>query len=239
MKPSRFSFFAPPSSEGALLTERPRLESWDAAGHPSQLALTSFLDHAESVARHEIVTVPEPWSVLLRIGLADQLPLTAGGHDLDNYAFPVARRLGHRSLSAVYAEKARGDSRLTLGPAAVAEHPGDGWAFTTASSSASAQTRRWKEEIADTVRRSVRNPFPMGSVELHLAFAVSDQRNWTTLWKPAIDALVAILGCDPRRPSAPLDDRVVRLGLHRTIDNDLGWRVELGIWWRLSGPADG
>jgi hypothetical protein len=51
------------------------------------------------------------------------------------------------------------------------------------------------------------------------------------LWKPGIDALGL---AKPDRHFHPLDDRIVSLGLHRKIDDALGWDVVVEAWW---GPA--
>jgi hypothetical protein len=37
------------------------------------------------------------------VGLLDQVPLTVGGRDLDNYLFPIAQRLGPRRAAAMLA----------------------------------------------------------------------------------------------------------------------------------------
>ena len=72
-----------------------------------------------------------------------------------------------------------------------------------------------------------------GPVDMHVGFVVSRARNWTTLWKPAIDSLGGILGMDdPRHPFRPRDDRIVRLAFHRTIDDSVGWNIHVGFWWR-------
>jgi hypothetical protein len=79
-------------------------------------------------------------------------------------------------------------------------------------------------------------PTPLtGAISLDIEFRLSPARNWATLWKPAIDSLGPLLGVpDPRRPFTPNDDRIVRLGLHRSIDPSLGWDIELSIWWAVA-----
>ncbi len=39
------------------------------------------------------------------MGLLDQVRLTDGGRDLDNYLFPIARRLGPERVAAMFAAK--------------------------------------------------------------------------------------------------------------------------------------
>ena len=61
---------------------------------------------------------------------------------------------------------------------------------------------------------------------------VNARRNWSTLWKPAIDALGPLLGSpDPERPYRPHDDRIVSLALHRGLDESLGHDVVITAWW--------
>jgi hypothetical protein len=69
-----------------------------------------------------------------------------------------------------------------------------------------------------------------GPIELGIRFGVSPQRNWVTLWKPAIDALGGILG-DGDRPWHPRDDRISVLMLERQLRPELRWDVELDVWW--------
>jgi hypothetical protein len=43
-----------------------------------------------------------------------------------------------------------------------------------------------------------------------------------------------VLGSSRRhRAWAPNDDRIVRLGLHRTIDETIGWDVRIELCWRF------
>lgn len=55
--------------------------------------------------------------------------------------------------------------------------------------------------------------------------------NWVVLWKPSIDALGATVGEGPR-PFHPLDDRIVRLALHRRVEARRPHRTSIGVWWR-------
>jgi hypothetical protein len=70
-------------------------------------------------------------------------------------------------------------------------------------------------------------------VAVCIRLGVSSRRNWSELWKPAIDALGPVLGIrDPRYPFRPDDDRIVDLELHRNIDESLENDVIVDIWWR-------
>ncbi len=64
------------------------------------------------------------------------------------------------------------------------------------------------------------------------------QRQRAAWWKPTIDSLGSVLGrADPGRLYTPDDDRITRLGLHRTIDENLGWNVAIKLWWRPAPDA--
>ena len=66
---------------------------------------------------------------------------------------------------------------------------------------------------------------------LRIRFGVSSRRNWSTPWKPAIDALGPVLGIqDLTTPLRPDDDRIVDLALHGTIDDALGNDVDIEAW---------
>jgi len=78
----------------------------------------------------------------------------------------------------------------------------------------SAQSAAWKRTIHQACSKVVAHPLPPGPLPLRIRFSVSSRRNWTTLWKPAIDALGPLLGMPvPARPFRPDDDRVVDLSL--------------------------
>jgi hypothetical protein len=65
---------------------------------------------------------------------------------------------------------------------------------------------------------------------MQLCFTVGPNRNWLNLWKPAIDALGQILGHTPAAgPWAPLDGRIVDLGLHRRVDPRIANEVLITI----------
>lgn len=151
---------------------------------------------------------------------------------MDNYLYPLVRRIGAHRFHAVWAEKAYGGSSLAVGSTGPIQAPpaSEGWSFAGAVPASSAQSKRWKEELS--------SQFPQldtgaGPIAIHVAFRVSEKRNWSGLWKPAIDSLGGILGVENlSQPFHPRDDRIVVLGLHRTIDEAMGWKVAVGAWWR-------
>src|SRR3546814_6598031 len=64
--------------------------------------------------------------------------------------------------------------------------------FYTVRTTASTQTRAYKEQIRSAV--SSASEIAPGPVQLQLGYVVGPQRNWTSLWKPTIDALDPLLG---------------------------------------------
>ena len=56
-------------------------------------------------------------AVELNVGFRDELSLTSGGRDLDNYLFPLAQRLGPERIAAMFGRKVHGPSSLAVGHA--------------------------------------------------------------------------------------------------------------------------
>lgn len=226
-----FCTYPPPEVEPIELTVVPRLESWDRKDHPSQVALRIFLDRIRQLLVEHLVN-SEPLALELVVGMPQAFVLDAGGRDLDNYLFPIARELGANRLASMTGEKRVGASMIRVGPCPAPITELTDWSFASAVTTASSQTVRWKEEIAEQVWDQASLALA-GPVEMHLCFVVGPHRNWTMLWKPAIDALGCILGTDnPAKRFHPRDDRIVRLGLHRVLDESIGHGVRIGVWWR-------
>jgi hypothetical protein len=224
-----------PTSLPRSLDMTPRLESWDKSGSPSQIALSSYLDHVVVVLGDE--PREEPLSLHLNVGFDEGVSLTSGGRDLDNFLFPVVRRLGWQRFFAASASKVYGRSSICIDRCISDEtNEATGWSFASIHTATSAAYVAWKHAIAAQLSKQVSEPARSGPVDVQLCFVVSATRNWTNLWKPAIDSLGAILGEDPHgRPFHPNDDRIVNLRLHRVIDGTIGNDVRIGIWWRPSG----
>src|SRR5512135_2916851 len=81
---------------------KPQLASWDRAGHPSQVKLARFLAHVDAIAGPALARVSGRIAAELIVGFSDGACLTDGGHDLDNYLFPVFSRLGPARLAAIF-----------------------------------------------------------------------------------------------------------------------------------------
>jgi len=227
-----------PTAIRAPLPAAPVLASWDRHDHPSQKALTAFLDTLEPLVRPTLAAPPADLALALEVGLPATTPLTSGGRDLDNYLFPIAARFGPARFTAVFARKHHGPSALTIGPAMLEDQtPVDRWSHAAARVTASSATTAWKQQLADALAADPSvQVLPAGPVALHLGFRVSPQRNWATLWKPAVDALGGLLGLeDPARRFHPRDDRIVELGLQQVVDLSIGHAVDIDIWWRPAG----
>ena len=169
----------------------------------------------------------------LDVGLPSFVPLLARGHDLDDYLFPIVSRLGTIRFDAVFAVKRRGiRSTIRVGPAVAADRPPPEPPVSVLTT-ADATSIDWKEQVHEACRAVTPAPAPPGGVAVDLRFSVSRRRNWSALWKPALEALGPVLGVpDPTRPYRADDARITSLGLHRRFDDHLGQQVHVEVWWR-------
>ena len=207
---------------------KPQLASWDRAGHPSQVKLARFLAHVDAIAGPVLATVSSRVAAELIVGFSGDVSLIDGGHDLDNYLFPVAQRLGPERVAAIFGRKIHGPSSLAVGPAQpdTAETAPQ---FSTRMAG-SYERKEWKQELHDrlAVQAVTIDPGPAG---LKIALRTGPGRNWASLWKPLIDAFGPVLGEDPAQPFHPDDDRIVSIGLHHTIDTGIAHDVIIHAWW--------
>jgi hypothetical protein len=207
---------------------KPQLASWERAGHPSQVKLARFLAQVDAIAGPVLAGVSGRVAAELIVGFGDGVSLTDGGHDLDNYLFPVAQRLGPERVAAIFGRKIRGPSSLAVGPAQLdtAEAAPQ---FSTRMTG-SYERKEWKQKLHDrlAVRAATIDPGPVG---LRIALTTGPGRNWASLCKPLIDAFGPVLGEDPARPFHPHDDRIVSLDLHHTIDTRIAHDVIIDAWW--------
>src|ERR1700728_3250040 len=141
---------------------KPQLASWDRAGHPSQVKLARFLAHVDAIAGPVLATVSGRIAAELIVGFSDGVSLTDGGHDLDNYLFPVAQRLGPERVAAVFGRKIHGPSSLAVGPA----QPGTSQATPQFSTRMTGpyERREWKQQLHDRLaaRAATIDPGPVG-----------------------------------------------------------------------------
>ncbi|MFD2082759.1 hypothetical protein SAMN05421678_111207 [Actinopolymorpha cephalotaxi] len=222
--------YARPEGPALELETQPRLASWDAASHPSQLRLRHYLQHAAGLVAPTLGAMTGSWSLWLDVGLPETVPVL-DQHDLDNFAYPLAQHLSRETTSglvSVWCTKShRASSFIRVGPA-VARPDLDGASTISVHTTASASSSAYKQQIHEQVARHA-VALPDGPVALELAFTVG-RRNWLNLWKPTIDALEPLLGrTTPGRNWHPRDGRITDLGLHLAKDLSLGYAVRIDI----------
>jgi hypothetical protein len=209
----------------------PLVEQWERNDHPAQVRLKAYLDHVLNLLDHR--NTGDGLALSLAVGRREFVPLDSDGRDLDNYLKPLARAVGAHRLAAVFGRKVRStESRIALTPARprpeAAKQP-----HLVVRTHGSAGAAGWKEQIHEVCAAKFAEP-TTGPVALTIEFRVSPQRNWSELWKPAIDALGPMLGMPHPNRFHPRDDRIVALGLHRVVDDSVGHDVELAMWY---GPT--
>jgi hypothetical protein len=111
------------------------------------------------------------------VGLSDGVSLIDGCHDLDNYLFPVAQRLGPERVAAIFGRKICGPSSLAVGPAQPAT-AGATPQFSTRMTGSS-ERREWKQKLHDrlAVQAVTIDPGPVG---LKIALTTGPRRNWAS-----------------------------------------------------------
>jgi hypothetical protein len=221
--------YARPEGPALELAIQPRLASWDAATHPNQLRLQHYLHHAADLVEPVLGVTSEPWSLRLDVGLPGTVRVL-DQHDLDNYAYPLAKLLSRQAASplvSVWCTKSHQTSSfIRVEPAARAVL--NGVTPISVHTTASASSTEYKRQINDQVAHHAA-ALPEGPVTLELAFTVG-RRNWLNLWKPTIDALEPLLGrTTPGRDWHPRDGRITELGIHLTKDLSLGYAVRIDI----------
>jgi hypothetical protein len=164
---------------------KPQLASWDRAGHPSQVKLARFLAHVDAIAGPVLATVSGRVAAELIAGFSDGVCLIDGGHDLDNYLFPVAQRLRPARVAAIFGRKIHGPSSLAVGPA----QPDTAKATPqfSARMAGSYERTEWKQKLHERLAAQAATIDP-GPVGLTIALTTGPGRNWASLWKPLIDA---------------------------------------------------
>jgi hypothetical protein len=222
--------YATPSGTPLRLRLPPRLESWNAKGHPDQVRLREFVAHVRELVDPVAEAIAGPLAFRLDVGLADSIdPLWQ--RDLDNYLFPIARALPDRYV-AVWGTKTRGGDSFVTVDAAVPTAPPEWPAHPVPRAPGS--EAGWKRAVRAAVRDA--EQLPPGPVGLQLSLAVGPRRSWTNSWKRTIDGLEPLLGRTyATRDWNPQDGRIVRLGLHVAVAPALEDDVEATIWAR---PAD-
>jgi hypothetical protein len=215
--------FSLPHGSPLELGLAPRLESWERHDDPAQVALREFVAHVHERIDPLVDELPGPLAFHLHVGLPENTdPLWE--RDLDNYLYPIARTLPERVVSMWGTKGRGGSSTVRLEAAVPAVQPMIG--FDVARAAPGEGT--WKRAVHAAVAAA--NELPEGPVALQLAFTVGPGVNWQSLWKPSIDGLSPLLGRTySDREWNPLDGRVVRLGLHKTVDASYGREASMTV----------
>jgi hypothetical protein len=229
-----FTLYRRPSAVPIVLTEAPRLANWDKNTTPGQQALRRYLQHVDDVAGGLVNGTSGPLSIELSVDIEPTLALLSGGRDVDNFLQPVVDALGRPRFASAWVRKGHiGRSSIAVGhalPLDLGELTG--WSFACAETDASTSRSDWKRQFQERLSPTPGHE-PDGPIELHVAYALSPQRNWSGPWKATIDALGPILGVpNPGHPYHTNDDRVTRLAFHRNLDETIGWKIRIGVWWR-------
>lgn len=217
-------FYARPEAPPTQLRLQPRLASWDATDHPDQVRLRAALEDVGELLAPVLAPLEVPLAMRLDVGLPRSV-LLLGEHDLDNYAYPLMSHLAKRTTRqfvSVWCTKRHSDaSFVRVEPAVAITDPVCSGYGVDVHTTASGSTTAYKQQIYDQLVGATE--LPTGPVSLQISFVVGPRRNWLNLWKPTIDALDLLLGrTRPDRTWHPRDGRITELGLHRTIDEDLG-----------------
>lgn len=151
--------------------------------------------------------------------------------DLDNYGYPLAKRLLDGQLVSVWCTKEHAEhSPVRVDSAREIPGPAD---VLVVETTASWESRRGGSPAQKQIMAAIAEApaLPAGQpVRLELSFVVGPQRIWPNLWKQTIDSLDSILGrTNPDRSSHPLDGRITELGLHVEVDPSGGNKVAIGI----------
>jgi hypothetical protein len=210
------------------LSVEPQLASWDHLGSPGQVKLSHFLAHAEAVAGAARPAVDGLLAVELTVGLADQLSLTGGGRDLDNYLFPLAQRLGAERIAAMFGRKVHGPSSLAVGKAEPDHVMSPQFSTRIAGSYA---RKEWKTTLRDRLLQAQDAAPGTGAIGMSIGITTGPSRNWANIWKPLIDAFGPVLGEDPELAFHPNDDRITDLGLHHHVSTAMGHDVIITATW--------
>jgi hypothetical protein len=136
---------------------------------------------------------------------------------------------------SVWGTKGRDPRSFVRVERAVEVAPPPGWQGFEVSR-APGSDRYWKAAVRRAVAGS--EELPPGPVGLQLALAIGPERSWPAMWKASIDGLEPLLGKTYEdRIWHPQDGRVVRLGLHRTVDYSLANDASMTLWARAADDS--
>ena len=226
-------FFERPAGDDAVtLRETPRLANWNRAGDSGAARLTRALSYSVEAIDPQLAAAGGPVALRFDVGLARAVRLL-DERDLDNYLLPLTAYLVERSpnpIVSVWGCKRYADrTTLRIEPA----RPREGEApETTLRATVEGDRDAFKAGLRQTVNEQLtgRPALPDGPVVLEVAYVVGPRRSWLDLWWSTLDGLGPLRGQSPAEPEFhPRDGRVVDLGLHVTVDDDLGDDVLIGL----------
>jgi len=227
-------FYERPEGPGITLRTAPRLANWNRSGDSGQARLTRALSFSEERIDPQLEECQGPVALRFDVGLPRAVRLL-DERDLDNYLLPLTAHLEERSphpIVSVWGCKRYAEvTSLHIEGARERDTAGDG-ETTILTTSAVGDRDDFKAGFRQRIRELAEgfDPLPDGPVTLELGFVVGPNRNWLDLWWSTIDGLGPILGQSPAEPQwRPRDGRIVDLGLHRTVDPDIGDDVVIGL----------
>ena len=221
-------WFTRPENDPQQLRVAPELASWDSKGHPDSIRLRAYLD--DTAALVESSKVQGPWALRLDVGRPLDRDLLDKA-DLDNYAYPLAKRLHDSDLVSVWCTKQH-NARSYVRLEAAREVPQPPSGVLVVETTASWESRGGGSLAQKQLYAAIASAtaLPAGPIRLELSFVVGPHRTWLNLWKQTIDSLDPLLGRTyPDRPRHPLDGRITELGLHVAVDSRAGNNVVIGI----------
>jgi len=230
-------WFSRPEGDHHLLRRVPQLECWNKANDAAQIRLQEYLADTESLVASS--RVDGPWALRLDVGLPEERSLLDMG-DLDNYLYPLAKRLADPLLrenglvSAWCTKQHSAQSLVRIEPAIPGSAPATDLLVAKTSPPADDYKRQVRSKVAHAAE------LPAGPIRLELSFIVGPSRNWLNLWKPTIDALDPLLGrTRPDRDWHPRDGRITELGLHLRVDPAARYDVTIAIAASSAAHATG
>jgi hypothetical protein len=147
--------------------DTPKLASWDANDKPQSIAVNTYVDRI----KQDLGPLPETSDLFLYIEIDVQIhKYLFCGHDLDNYIFPVIKRLnGHRFRLASAIKRVGDGSILRIGQAKfMSSSPDeDDWtSFCYNDGGISYEDEKWKRNIYEALNKKPANVLKPGSIDL-------------------------------------------------------------------------
>jgi hypothetical protein len=223
----------PEGDDVVTLRTAPRLANWNRSGDTGQARLTRALSFSDAQIDPRLAACQGPVAVRFDVGLPRSTRLL-DERDLDNYLLPLtaylADRAEHPLVSVWGCKRYAEETTLRIAPARPRE--ADDGRTVVLGTSAVGDRDEFKAGFRQRIHDLAADlkTLPDGPVTLEAAFVVGPNRDWLDLWWSTIDGLGPLLGQSPAEPEGrPRDGRIVDLGLHLSVDPDLGDDVLVGV----------